>query len=83
MRVMQVLPPKDFLKPVHLNDSSRCAMCGTKFRYKDGIIVQLHTTSSEYERDEDNIRHLKRVVGSYAYHSLVCFLALVDVEGCA
>jgi hypothetical protein len=37
--------------------------------------------TDEVARDEDGHCYLRRGVGVYAYHSVECFLAIIDPQG--
>jgi hypothetical protein len=81
MRILDIVTDPSTAGNPQLNQGSRCAHCNRSYVFRDGILARIEHETDEVERDEDGRCFVRRGVGVYAYHSIECFLAIIDPEG--
>jgi len=81
MRILDLVRDPSKAPNPALNQRSHCAHCNRSFVFRHGILAKLEHETEEVECDEDGCRQQRRRVGVYAYHSIECFLALMDPAG--
>jgi hypothetical protein len=81
MRILDIVTDPSKARNPRLDHGSQCAHCNRSYTFRCGILATIEHETEEVERDESGCRYLKRDVGIYAYHSIECFLAIIEPEG--
>jgi hypothetical protein len=81
MRILDIVTDPSKASNPQLSQRSQCAHCNRSYVFRRGILAKIEHETEEVERDEDGCRYLKRGVGVYAFHSIECFLAVIEPAG--
>jgi hypothetical protein len=81
MRILGIMRDPSNVPNPQLKRHSRCPHCRRSYVYRRGILARLEHEMKEIERDEDGSLYQKRGVKLYSYHSLACFLAMIEPDG--
>ncbi|PVE20670.1 hypothetical protein DC522_30890 [Microvirga sp. KLBC 81] len=80
MRILNIATNPSNVPNPRLNHRSQCAHCRRSYVFRRGILARIEH-GTEIECDEDGCRYLKRGVKLYSYHSLKCFVAMIEPSG--